>query len=190
MVVVLTVIAMVSAGVLALVYGPTSAKIEENAALALEGSVLEVLPGTKKVNVVRLNPDELGVDDPKEMREREQTTTLIYQGEDDDGQLIGYAFIGEGNGYGGTIRVLVGVDEVTDEILNIKIIDHTETPGLGDRIEAESFRSQFVGKTVDDPIKLGEDIDLISGATVSSRAVTEAIRRGFDDTSAVYEGGK
>ncbi|SRR5690554_3487439 len=190
MVVVLTLIAMVSAGILSLVYGFTSVKIEENAALALEGSVLEVLPGTSKVNVVRLNPDELGVDDPREMREREQKTTLIYQGENDQGQLVGYAFVGEANGYSGTVRVLVGVDEQTDKILNIKVLAHTETPGLGSKIEDESFRKQFVDKSVNDPIKLGEDIDLISGATISSRAVAEAVRRGFDDASAVYEGGK
>jgi len=61
------------------------------------------------VNIIRRSPDELGVDDPKEMREKEQRTTLIYQGVDDQGQIVGYAFVGEGNGYGGAVRVLVGV---------------------------------------------------------------------------------
>ena len=85
MVVVLSVIAMVSAAVLSLVYGKASVIIEENAARALESSVLEVLPGTSTVNIIRRSPDELGVDDPKEMREKEQRTTLIYQGVDDQG---------------------------------------------------------------------------------------------------------
>lgn len=190
MVVVLAIIAMVSAGILAQVYGFTSGIIEENAARALESSVYEVLPGTTQVNILRRSPDPLGVDEPKEMREKEQTTTLIYQGVDDNEEITGYAFVGEGNGYGGTVRVLVGVDENSNQILNVKILSHSETPGLGSKIEEDGFRSQFVGKKVSDPIKVGTDINIISGATVSSRAVSEAVRQGFDDTAAVYQGGK
>ncbi|MGB4431225.1 MAG: RnfABCDGE type electron transport complex subunit G [Limnochordia bacterium] len=190
MVVVLSVIAMVSAAVLSLVYGKASVIIEENAARALESSVLEVLPGTSMVNIIRRSPDELGVDDPKEMREKEQRTTLIYQGVDDQGQIVGYAFVGEGNGYGGAVRVLVGVDENTDQILNVKILNHAETPGLGSRIEEEGFRSQFAGKTVQDPIAINQDIDIISGATISSRAVADAVRSGLQDAVAVYRGGE
>lgn len=189
MVVVLSIIAMVSAGVLSLVYGPTSAKIEENAARALEGSVYEVLPGISKINIVRANPDQLGVDDPQEMREMEQITTLIYQGEDEAGQVIGYAFVGEANGYGGVVKVLVGVDEESDQILAVKVLEHTETPGLGSKVEDASFRNQFVGKTVQDAIQLGQDIDNISGATVSAEAVVRAVRRGFDDANLAYKGG-
>lgn len=190
MVVVLSVIAMISAGILAQVYSITSVIIEENQARALEDSVFEVLVGTTQVNIIRRSADELGVDEPKEMREKEQKTSLIYQGLDDKGKVIGFAFVGEANGYGGTVRVLVGVAEDSSKILNVKVLEHTETPGLGSKIEDESFRKQFVGKTVDDPIKLGQDIDLISGATVSSRAVAEAVRAGFDDATAIYRGGK
>ena len=190
MVIVLSVIAMISAGILAQVYSITSVIIEENQARALESSVFQVLPGTTKVNIIRRSADELGVDDPKEMREQEQTTSLIYEGVDDADRVIGYAFVGEGNGYGGSVRVLVGGEEASDEILNVKVLEHTETPGLGSKIEDESFRKQFVGKKVEDPLKLGQDIDSISGATVSSRAVTEAVRQGFDDATAIYRGGK
>jgi electron transport complex protein RnfG len=190
MVVVLAVIAMVSAGVLSVVYGTTSVIIEENAARALESSVYEVLPGVTRVEIIRRSPNELRVDDPKEMKEQEQRTTLIYQGLNDQGQVLGYAFVGEANGYGGVIRVLVGVDENTDQILNIKILAHTETPGLGSRIEDESFRNRFVGKTVNDPIAVNQDIDNLTGATVSSRAVANAVRQGFADAVAVYRGGE
>lgn len=190
MVVVLAIIGMVSAGILSVVYGTTSVIIEENAARALESSVYEVLPGTASVEIIRRQANELRVDDPQEMREAEQETTLIYQGLDAQGEIIGYAFVGEANGYGGVIRILVGVDEATDQILNIKVLSHSETPGLGDRIEGESFRSRFVGKTVEDPITIGQDIDNLSGATVSATAATDAIRRGLSDTLAVYRGGE
>lgn len=190
MVIVLAVIAMVSAGILAQVYGITSVIIEDNQARALESSVFEVLAGTSKVEIIRRSADELGVDDPKEMREKEQTTSLIYQGLNDAGQIIGYAFVGEANGYGGVVRILVGVDEQTDQILQLKVLEHTETPGLGSKIENESFRNQFVGLKQSDSIKLGEDIDVISGSTVSSQAVVEAVRQGFDDAVAIYRGGR
>lgn len=189
MVVVLGLIAMVSAGILAQVYEVTSVIIAENAARALESSVYEVLPGTTKVNIIRVSPQDLAVDEPSEMREKEQRTTLIYEGVDEE-RIIGYAFVGEGNGYAGTVRVLVGVDPQRDEILNLKILDHAETPGLGSRIEEEGFRRQFVGKTPQDPFQLGRDIDALSGATVSSRAVSDAVRQGFAQAFLAYKGGK
>lgn len=190
MVVVLAVIAMVSSGILSVVYGTTSVIIEENAARALESSVYEVLPGATKVDIIRRSADDLGADDPQEMREAEARTTLIYQGINDQDQVLGWAFVGEANGYGGVIRILVGVDEATDQILGIKVLAHSETPGLGDRIEGESFRSRFVGKTVEDPISIGQDIDNLTGATVSSRAAADAVRKGFVDTVAIYRGGE
>ena len=190
MVVVLTVIAMVSAGILSQVYSVTSGIIEENAARELESSVFEVLPGISKVEIIKASPqDRLVEDDPKEMRDDDQRITLIYQGLDDSGKAVGYAFVGEANGYGGAVRVLVGVGEETNKIVGLKILSHAETPGLGSRIEEETFRSQFIGKSVQDPIALGKDIDSISGATVSSRAVSEAVRRGFDEATAAYKGG-
>lgn len=108
---------------------------------------------------------------------------------DEQGQIVGYAFVGEGNGYGGVVRVLVGVDEATDQVLNVKILNHAETPGLGSRIEEEGFRSQFAGKTVDDPITVNQDIQIISGATISSRAVADAVREGLQDTVRIYREG-
>ncbi|NMB20389.1 MAG: RnfABCDGE type electron transport complex subunit G [Firmicutes bacterium] len=190
MVVVLAIIGMVSAGILSVVYGTTSVIIEENAARALESAVYEVLPGTASVEIIRRQANELRVDDPKEMREAEQETTLIYQGLDAQGNVLGYAFVGEANGYGGVIRLLVGVDEATDQILNVKVLSHSETPGLGDRIEGEGFRNRFVGKTVEDPITIGQDIDNLSGATVSATAATDAIRRGLSEALAAYRGGE
>ena len=76
--------------------------------------MLEVLPCTSTVNIIRRSPDELGVEDPGEMKEREQKTTLIYQGVDAQGKIVGYAFVGEGNGYGGVVRVRGGMRQRSD----------------------------------------------------------------------------
>lgn len=187
MVVVLAVIAMVSGGLLAVVYDWTSAIIAENQLREMESSVFEVLPGAARIELLDTAPSTLVQDDPETAREVEQTTTQIFVGYDEQDQAIGYAFVGEGAGYGGAVRVLVGVDGESGKIIKLVVLNHAETPGLGSKIEEASFREQFAGKTLDDPIALGKDINAVSGATVSSQAVVNAVRRGFEDASAAFE---
>jgi electron transport complex protein RnfG len=52
----------------------------------------------------------------------------------------------------------------------------TETPGLGTKAFSPQFLGQFVGKSVKDPIKPKEDIDAITGATITSRAVCKGVK--------------
>jgi len=90
--------------------------------------------------------------------------------------LQGYAFSTSGSGYGGEISMLIGID--TDyRIKDIGVLSHSETPGLGGKITEQSFTGQFKGLEAGD-VALSEDggsIDAITGATISSRAVTEAV---------------
>jgi len=98
---------------------------------------------------------------------------IIYQ----DGEKAGYAFTAIGSGYGGDIDILIGLDN-NFGIKGISILSQTETPGLGARITESSFTDQFKGLSIND-IALkseGGKIDAITGATISSRAVVEAIR--------------
>ncbi|BDC36492.1 RnfABCDGE type electron transport complex subunit G [Candidatus Methanoliparum sp. LAM-1] len=91
-----------------------------------------------------------------------------------DDEIIGYAFEAIGKGYGGDITILVGINN--DEDLTIKkvsVLSHSETPGLGARITEDEFVSQFDNKPID-AIKL-EGIDAITGATISSKAVVNAV---------------
>jgi len=187
MIVVLAVIAMLSGGLLAGVYEWTSGIIAENELREMQSSVFQVLPGTVRIELLDTAPSTLVEDDPTTMREVEQTTTQIFVGYDDRDDVTGFAFVGEGAGYGGAIRILVGVDDNSGAILGLAVLSHSETPGIGSKIEEASFRNQFVGKTLDDPIAVGKDINALTGATVSSRAVTEAVRRGFADAAAAYE---
>jgi electron transport complex protein RnfG len=96
---------------------------------------------------------------------------------EDDGAEIGYGFLAEGQGYGGAISILVGLENDTT-LRSIIIISQDETPGLGSRVAEEPFTSQFVGISIEDinfP-EAGGKIDAISGSTVSSIAVVEAVR--------------
>ena len=95
-----------------------------------------------------------------------------------NGDRVGYAFIAAGKGYGGDIDILVGLeDEAT--IKGITIIPPiTETPGLGSRIAESSFTDMFRGLNIAD-VALSRDggqIDAITGSTISSRAVVDAVR--------------
>lgn len=91
----------------------------------------------------------------------------------------GYVFIARGAGYSSTIETMVGV----------KILSQRQTPGLGARIkdirygESEPwFTGQFRGKTVSGNIRVTKDggyIDAVTGARISSHAVTDSINRGL-----------
>ena len=86
------------------------------------------------------------------------------------------------DGYGGEIRVMVGVN-ANNKVQGIKILQHKETPGLGAKIEGREFRNTFGGAPIDTTdwrvTKDGGDIDAITAATLSSRAVAGAVRKGL-----------
>jgi electron transport complex protein RnfG len=98
---------------------------------------------------------------------------IIYEGD----SVAGYTFLASGNGYSGEISMLVGINP-DYSIKDVAILSQTETPGLGSRITEKEFTGQFAGLMVDDVVlsKDGGSIDAITGATISSRAVTDTIR--------------
>ncbi|MFH1639186.1 MAG: FMN-binding protein [Chloroflexota bacterium] len=101
----------------------------------------------------------------------------IYVILDGNGNTIGYAFKAMGTGYGGDISIMVALEDA-NTVKGIAIVSQSETPGLGSRITLPAFAEKFVGKKIEN-IKLtadGGEIDAITGSTVSSRAVVDAIR--------------
>ncbi|MFZ3386030.1 MAG: RnfABCDGE type electron transport complex subunit G [Candidatus Hydromicrobium sp.] len=105
--------------------------------------------------------------------ELEDEVYIIYE----DGEKAGYAFMASGRGYGGNINILVGLDSGFG-IKGVSILSQTETPGVGNKITESSFTDQFKGLSASD-IALkseGGKIDAITGATISSRAVVNAVK--------------
>ncbi len=104
---------------------------------------------------------------------------------DDQGKLLGTLLVSQKRGYGGQVPVMVALD-LDGKLLDIRVLAHEETPGLGNKIEEASFTQQFAGKTTQPPFSLDEGsqesqpIDAISGATRSSRAVTDAVNEAVD----------
>ncbi len=99
------------------------------------------------------------------------------------GRDIGYIVESFGKGYSSYIHIFVSVDK-DFTVQKIKILGHKETPGLGDEIERDYFLNQFAGKTVEHLVvekkETTENVQAITGATISSRAVTEAVRNAVE----------
>ena len=167
----LTLVALIAAGSLAWINEITKPKIFAQQEKALKSALIIVLPGASQKNIVPVN-DENG-------------NPAYYVGykSQDRSEIIGYAFPVASQGYSSVIRTLAGMDS-TGSIMAIKVLFQQETPGLGTRVEeyreGESepwWQQQFKGLqatelSVD---KDGGKIASITGATITSRAITDAI---------------
>lgn len=102
----------------------------------------------------------------------------VCEGKAADGKTAGYVFTSGAKGYGGTVLVMVGID-AQGTVTGIEILSHAETPGLGANATKESFKERFIGKsgelTVDKNSNDGQNIQAITAATITSKAVTSAV---------------
>lgn len=114
--------------------------------------------------------------------------TPVYEAKDAAGRTLGLALLVQGDGYGGPIRMAVGVDLESQRLIGVRVLQQSETPGLGSRITEEGFLSQFEGKSIHDPFVPGEDIQAVSGATVSSTAVADIVYRAVEMAQKAREG--
>lgn len=109
------------------------------------------------------------------------------------GAVIAYIVPSETKGYGGTIKMLVAVT-AEGRVIDFSILEHNETPGLGDNAQKPAFRDQFKGKeashmkVVKDPSDR-ENIQAMTGATISSRAVTLGVRQAAEAVAS-FKGGE
>jgi Na+-translocating ferredoxin:NAD+ oxidoreductase subunit G len=95
------------------------------------------------------------------------------------GQLQGQIFQISPQGYSGEIIIVFGIDQ-NNRLTGLKVLQHTETPGLGAKVIKPEFRNQFQQKGLDQLILKKDDpargtIDSVTAATISSRAVTNAV---------------
>ena len=105
--------------------------------------------------------------------------------------LAGYVFLIENKGYAGIIKISVGIDK-TGKITGVKIGENNETPGLGAKAAEEPFISQFKGLTPAEKLKVvkngktkPEEIEAISGATITSKAVVGAVQAAVEMASKI-----
>ena len=96
---------------------------------------------------------------------------------------LGYIMNIQTKGYGGAIKIVAAAD-TSGAVIGYAIVAHNETPGLGDQADKPKFKEQFIGKHAAQlvVVKTGdpEKIDAISGATITSNAVTTGIRKELE----------
>jgi len=170
---VLTIIAAVSAGVLAFVNQQTAEPIAKALLEEKMSAVRSVLPPFDN------EPDK----DMVNIGSEDGSTVEIYRGRR-DGVVTGAAFaVTTHDGYSGDIEFMIGVDG-EGVMQGLMILKHLETPGLGAKIETADFRDQFKGRSLENPelwevTKDGGTFVPITGATISSRAITRASAKGL-----------
>jgi electron transport complex protein RnfG len=180
MVVVLSVITGLSGFILSTIKVATEPIIEEQVLANVQG------PALKQVLLQATN-DPIADRKPLVLPGSEQKVLVFPSLK--DGKLQAVAIEGAGSGYGGDVNVIVGFDINADKVLGISVTTHKETPGLGSRVQENAFTKQFKSK---DPAKAtlkkdGGDIDAISGVTVSSGAVTDAVKQASGWYSALKD---
>lgn len=160
LVVTLAITCLVSGAVLAAVYGWMNPMIEARRlervmSVGLQG----IFPDANSFTELSLDELPAGVEEP------------VYEVYDASGNTLGIYFTGNSNGYGGPIRMAIGVDPDSASLVAVRVLEQSETPGLGDKVTQDDFLAQLVDKPLSDPFRIGDDVQGVTAATVSSRAV-------------------
>lgn len=118
----------------------------------------------------------------------------VFEGKDGD-KKVGYCVSVTPSGYGGEMEIMVGVGDDL-KIAGIEIVSSSETAGLGKNASKESFKSQFVGLTKEitvkknAPDKNNNEIQALSGATITSNAVSSGANAAIDAVKKIKEAAK
>ena len=165
-IVVLSVICIVITGALALTNDITKPIIEEATRLAQEKARRELLPDATGFTAV----EGIAVDG----------VSAVYTADNGVGAVV----TSSAKGYGGTMTVMVGFT-ADGTIRQIKVTENQETKGIGSKVAADpSFWTRYEGLKAQ-TLTLGEDVDALTGATVSSKALTAAVNSAIEAYNAI-----
>ena len=186
---------------LAAVFGWTQPRIEKYQAGLMDDAVREVLKSPDHFTPLYVQGNTLtekapaGVDAAK--------LDKVWVGYDASGKRIGFAIPAKGPGFQNDLRLMFGYDPAAKRLTGMKILEQSETPGIGDKVEKDvEFVKEFLGVgTPIEGVKAGRGagnahaVDRITGATISSRAVIAIIDRRIEaltpalDSYTQQEGG-
>ena len=165
MIVVMAIVSLIAGMSLALVYLVTKPDIELNQKKALEEAIFELFPSGKEYKVVGAQ------------RAVPTQSEKVFRVKGAGSESLGYAFIAQGNGYQGNIKMMVGLKNDKKTLSGIEVLESVETPGLGGKIADEEFKSQFKNLKTTPEIK----IQAITAATISSKAVVNIINKRIEE---------
>jgi len=159
------IIATIGALLLAWVYSFTNPKIEEQKFLSIKNAIEEIFP------------EQVGFDEIPEFKnkiiENNINIITVYKVKLENGKF-GFVVRAIYSGYGGKVESLFGYQD--DKSKGIYVLEHSETPGLGSLITSNDFTKQFIDKNLSDPFIPKQDVQAITGATISSKAISNSIK--------------
>jgi len=164
--------------------------ITANKARALERAIFDVIPAATQKTTFKQVGDKL-----EPLEGEDPIATKYYAGYDDDGRLVGVALEAAGQGFQDIVTVLYGYSPQCKCVIGMKVMASKETPGLGTKIETDpAFRANFDaldvalsddGENMANPVVLVKpgkktaawQIESITGATISSRAIADILEK-------------
>ena len=167
MLLVLTILATLSGGLLAAIRDNTKDRIENQVLEFVKGpAIRSILEGATNDPIVDRFPMKDG--------DIERTFFVGVL----EGEPRAVTFETSGKGYGGDVGLMVGIDTKDNKIIGVGVTTHAETPGMGAKAQTDpSFAAQFRELPLDEQVNVtgdGGSINAISGATITSRAVCSA----------------
>lgn len=157
--------------------GPIAAQKEA----AFNSAMSKVMPADSYEKIENLSDYKL-----------DETVREIYIANKADKQ-VGYCIKTAPRGFGGEISMIVGVD-MEGKVTQVNIVSMSETPGLGTKAKDDAFLGQYSGKSNDVAVTTSSspkenEISAITGATVSSKAVTVGVQAALDAVNSIKEVG-
>ena len=166
----------ITALLLATVNELTHKKIDENMNAKIELAMREVFPAENYVATDRSFDEESGI-------------LALYEARGEEDAVLGYCVQATASGFGGAVEIIVGVDK-EGRVTKTRIVSMSETPGVGTQTNSDDFLSRFEGKSgvltvTKGDVKKDTEIAAVSGATVSSKAVTAGVNAAVSAVSQV-----
>ncbi len=169
------------------IYLGTKDKIEINRQLALEKAIKIILPGTYKIQKYQYQSG--GLQKVNMSQKAAEINSQVYEGLGEGGDIIGYAIPAIGPGFMDDISLIYGYNGRDKKIIGMAVLESRETPGLGDKIIFDTdFHKNFKQLEVEPEIvavkhgtkSKNNEIDCISGATISSKAVGKILQTSME----------
>ena len=176
--------AIAGTALVALTERDTKDEIEHNEQISLQRKLNEVVPPDVYDNDLASDTTEVS---SKELLGTPKPVT-VYRARKNGTQVAAIFTAVAPDGYTGSIRLLIAVRDSDESLLGVRVLDHHETPGLGDWIESErsDWIRTFSGHTLSNPDELGWRVekdggifDQFAGATITPRAVVKAVHKGL-----------
>jgi electron transport complex protein RnfG len=168
------------------VYQATQPRIQAYKAMVLRQAISEVLGAPARWDTLYVIDDALALQPPEGVDAA--GLDRVFLGYAEDAAPVGYAITGAEAGFQDIIDLIFGYDAGTRTVLGMKVLANKETPGLGDKIEKDSaFVAEFAGPEV--PLVgvkraratgAANEIDMITGATISSRTIIDIINHRLE----------